>query len=82
MDANKMYGDKARLEQHKNPAGSFNQILEATSQKTASLRTTISHLTNHPNKTNKTCKEQLEKQKELISDVFQWTPSTACGSVS
>ena len=37
------------------------QILEAAAYKTVAVRPLTSHLTNHLNKTNKTCCEPLEK---------------------
>ena len=62
MDANKTHKEKARLELHKNAANCLEQILEATSQKTAAIQPLASHLTNHSRKTNKTCWALLEKK--------------------
>ena len=43
MDANKTYGEKARQELHKYDSSYIEQILEATSYKTAFVRSTTSH---------------------------------------
>ena len=50
MDFNKMLGEKARWELHKDAAYSFEQILEAAPYKTV-VQPLTSHLTKHSNKT-------------------------------
>ena len=61
MDADKAYREKAWQQLQKNAASYNEQILDATSHKTSSIRPPPSHLENHPNKTNKTCWTLLEK---------------------
>ena len=60
-DSNKMHRDKARWVLPKNAISYFEQILEAKPIRTTVVWPLTSHLTNHPNKTNKTCKVLLEK---------------------
>ena len=55
LDFNKMSGEKARLEQHKDAAYCFEQILEATPYKTAAVWPLPSYLINHPSKMKKAC---------------------------
>ena len=50
----KYIGNKLEKELHTNATCCFEQILEATLQKTVVVRPPTSHLTNHPNKMNKT----------------------------
>ena len=52
---NEMPGEKARLEIYKGAACCFEQILGTALYKTAVVWPLISHLTNHSNKTSKTC---------------------------
>ena len=54
LDAYKNHRVKARQELHKNTVCCFEQILEATPNKTAVVWTLTSHLTDNPSKTNKT----------------------------
>ena len=63
MDVNKTHRDKARWELHKNVKCCLEQILEAIPHKTAAIWPPTSHLSNPPSKTDKTCRELLEKQK-------------------
>ena len=44
MDADKVLGEKARQELHKNAMSYIEQILEATSPKVAAVRSSTSHL--------------------------------------
>ena len=46
---------KLNWELHKNAAFCLEQILEAAPNKTVGVQAPASHLTNHSNKTNKTC---------------------------
>ena len=55
MDADKAYGEKARRQLLKNVTSYIEQILEATSHKTAAVRPPTTHYKIHPNKMNKTC---------------------------
>ena len=53
-------------------------VLRETPHKTAAIRPPASHLTNHPNKTSKTCLVSLEKQGlthkcHSLLDVCIWT---------
>ena len=48
-------GEKAKLELHKVTTCYFQQIFEAAAFKTAVIQPLISHLTNHPSKTNNKC---------------------------
>ena len=50
-----------RWELHKNATWCFDQILETTLHKAAVVRPLTSHLTNHPNKINRTHGTLLEK---------------------
>ena len=61
IDANKTHGEKARWEIYKNAVCYFEQILEATPQKTT-VQILTSHLANQLSKMNKTCGSLLEKQ--------------------
>ena len=70
-----MHGEKDRWELQKNAACCFEQVLEAI----AAVRPPTSHLTYHPNKTNKTYGAQVEK---LLSDVLLLTPTSRRASVS
>ena len=63
VDANKTHWEKTRWELHKNTTSYFEQILRATSHKTAGAWSHTSHLTNRPSKTNMTCGTLLEKQE-------------------
>ena len=47
MDANKTPGEKARRQLHKNAATNIEQVLEATSHKTPTIRPPTSHLENY-----------------------------------
>ena len=60
MDADLAYREKSNREVYKNATSYTEKILEATSNKTAAVRETTSHLYNHPNKTNKACEKLLE----------------------
>ena len=55
MDFNKALRQKVRWELHKDVVCCFEQILEAAPHKTAAVWPFASHLSNNPNKTNKTC---------------------------
>ena len=72
MDANKMAGDKARWQLHKNAVSNIEQVLAATPHKTPTIRTPPSHHKNYPSETNQTCWRNRDK---LISDVLLWTPT-------
>ena len=72
MDADKASCEKVRRELHKNAKRFFEQILEATSHKTAAVWPSTSHLWSHSNQANKTCRTLLD---ELISIFLLWTPS-------
>ena len=80
LDSNKMPGEKARWELHKNAACCFEQILEAAPYKTAVVRPLTSYLINHPSKTSKTCCALLKKDK-LMSNVLLWTHTHGLTSV-
>ena len=47
IDANYAAGEKARRQQHKNAASNSEQVLEATSQKTPTVRPLTSHHENY-----------------------------------
>ena len=82
-DFNKSLSKKknARWELHKNVACCFEQILEATPEKTASVWPLVSYLTNHPSKTNKISWALLVKWDKIKSDVFLWNPTHWYNSV-
>ena len=61
MDADLVYWEKAGWKLHKSATSNIEQILEATSHKTAAVQLPISNLYNQPNKTNKTCENLLKK---------------------
>ena len=64
MDTNKMHGEKDKWGLHKNATCYFEQILEATPNKTAAVQPFTPDLKNHPSKMNKTCgtlQEKLER---------------------
>ena len=63
LDANKTAGEKARRQLHKNAASNIEQVLEATPQKTPTIRPHTSHHENYPSYTNQTCRTLLEKQE-------------------
>ena len=78
IDANKTHWEKANWELHKNATCYFEQILEAIPCKTEAVRSPISHLTNHPSKTNKIYGALLEKQGWThkwcsLIDSYIWT---------
>ena len=62
FDFNKTPWEKARWTLHKDAMCCFEQILEATPNKTVTVEPLASQLKNHPSKTNKTCWALLEKQ--------------------
>ena len=66
MDVNKMHKEKARWELNKNATFCFEQVLEATPHKTATIQSLPSHLKNHPSKMSKTCRTLLEKQGQTL----------------
>ena len=71
VDTNKMHGEKAWWELHKNATCCLEQILEATAYKTAAVRLPTSHLTKYSSKTNRTYEALPEKQvKKLIGNVL------------
>ena len=47
IDANKMYGEKALRQLHRNAASNIVQILEATTHQTAAVRLTTTHHENY-----------------------------------
>ena len=47
LDANKMAGEEARRQLHKNVASNIEQILEATPHKTPTIRPPASHHENY-----------------------------------
>ena len=61
IEANEIYIEKVRWEVHENDTCCFEQILEATTHKTADALPLTSYLTNHQSKTNKTWGALLEK---------------------
>ena len=75
-----MHGEKAMWELHKNATWYFEQILEATVQKTAAVWSLTSHLKNHLSKNRKTCQTLLEKQ-ELINAILLLNPTHGSASV-
>ena len=48
MDVDLAYGEKVSRKLHKNATSCIEQILEATSRKTTTVRPPITHLKNHP----------------------------------
>ena len=48
LDANKMAGEKARRQLHKNGVSNIEQILEATPHKAPTIRPPASHHENYP----------------------------------
>ena len=48
MDSNKMAGEEARRQLHKNAASNLEQVLAATPQKTPTVRPPASYLKNYP----------------------------------
>ena len=61
MDSNEMRKEKPSWEFHKNAMCCLEIILEEATHKAAVVQPFASHLTNDPNKTNKTCRAFLEK---------------------
>ena len=61
MDVNKTYREKARRELLMNATSFMEQTLEATSHKTAAVRSPTFHIKDHPNKTKKSRGTLLEK---------------------
>ena len=62
IDTKKTFSKKSRWELDKNFACCLEQVLGVVLHKTASVQPFASHNINHPSKTNKTCRAQLEKQ--------------------
>ena len=62
LDFNKVFKEKAKWKLHNDAASCSEQILEVAPHKTATILPFLSHLTNHPSKTNKTFWALLEKQ--------------------
>ena len=48
LDANKMAGEKARRQLHKNAASNIEQVLEATPHKAPTIQPPTSHHENYP----------------------------------
>ena len=73
IDADKVYLEKAREELHKNTTSYIEQILEATSQKTATLRPPSSHHSPPPKKRRRTrhAGQYWRSKDELKSDSLQ-----------
>ena len=65
LDVDKAHGEKAWQQLHKNSTSHIKQILDATSHKTAVVRSPTSHLQNHSNQTNKICRTLLEKYERV-----------------
>ena len=74
MEANKMHGEKARWELHKNTAVCLEQIVEATPNKRAVVPPLDSQITNDLNNCWKS-------KDEFISDMLLWTPTHGCARV-
>ena len=73
-----MHKEKAKWKPYKNAVCYYEQPLKATPNKTAAVRLPISHLTNDPSKTNKTCDVLLEKKEQThkrlsLMDFYTWT---------
>ena len=75
MDTDKAYGEKAWWQLHKNTTSCIEQILEATSHKTASGWSPTTYHENHPNEMNQTCGTLVRSKDKFISNVLPWTPS-------
>ena len=58
-----------------NVTSDIEQILEATHHAIRAVRPLTTYLKKHRRKTNIVCGKLLEKQGELRSDVFLWTPT-------
>ena len=69
MDSNKMAGEEARRQLHKNAANNLEQVLVATPHKTPTVRPPASYHENYSSYTNQT------RRDELIRDVLLWTPT-------
>ena len=70
-DFNKMQREKARWELHKIAVCCLEQVLEVTAHKITAVWPPATHLKNHSNKMNKTCRALLEKQgQNILSDVL------------
>ena len=80
LTSNETPWEKARWELHKTTARRLEQMLGATSHKTAAVRTLTSHHTKQPSKMNKAYWGRRSKDK-LISDVFQCTTTHERASV-
>ena len=81
MDTNKMHGENTKWELHKNAICCFEHILDATSDKTATIWPLASHLKNHLSKRNNMLGTTREAKTKLISDILQWTPTHRCATV-
>ena len=66
-----MHGEKARWELHKNATCCFEQILEATPNKTAAVQPLTSHLKGHSRHVGHCCRIK----DKLISNILQWIPT-------
>ena len=75
LDANKTQGEqKTRWELYKNTTSYFEQILESTTRKIATVRPLTSHLKDHPSKTKQTCGALLEKNGQTNVPVWRDLP--------
>ena len=91
MNADQMHCEKAWWKLHENATSYSEQILEATPYETTAVRSLTSHLLNHPNMTNKTCRDTAVESHDEITlcspmDLITWTMSvladqttTLCG---
>ena len=70
LDFNEKLEGKARWEIHIKAACCSEQILEAAPYDSADIQPLTSHLTNHPNKTSKTCLSLLKKQRRTHKAVL------------
>ena len=85
MKTDTAYREKARQQLHKNATSYTEEILEVISNKTADVGPLTSHLNNHTNKTNKTCRTLLEKKgwtHKWLSSMDHFRRTSRCWTTS
>ena len=75
MDTNKMAGEEARRQLHKNAASNLEQVLAATPHKTSTIRPPASYHENYQVRQARHAGHCWRSRDKLISDVLRWTPT-------
>ena len=75
MDSNKIAGEEARRQLHKNAASNIEQVLAATPHKTPTVRPPASITKTIQVRQTRHAGHCWRSRDELISDVLLWTPT-------